>query len=118
MLGEFTREQEPDSSLNFPGGDSCPLVVVSETTGFSSNALKNVIHERIHDRHSFGAHSGVGVNLLENLVDVDSVRFTPLALPLLISLGDGLLGLTGLLGGLSGNLGWHDVLALAELNDE
>ena len=107
MLGKFTREQEPDSSLNFPGGDSCPLVVVGKTTGFSSNALKDVIHKRIHDRHSFGAHSSVGVHLLENLVDVDSVGFTPLALPLLISLGDRLLGLTGLLGSLSGNLRGH-----------
>ena len=34
-------------------------------------------------------------------VHVDSVRFRPLALPLLVSLGDGLLGLAGLLGSLS-----------------
>ena len=108
MLSELAREQEPDSSLNFPGSDGSPLVVMSKTTGFSSNTLKNVVDERVHDGHSFGAHTGIWVHLLENLVDVDSVGFTPLALLLLISLGDRLLGLTGLLGGLSGYFGRHD----------
>ena len=110
MLSELAREQEPDSSLNFPGGDGSPLVVMSKTTGLSSNTLKNVVDERVHDRHSFGAHTGIWVHLLENLVDVDSVRLTPLALLLLISLGDRLLGLTGLLGGLSGHFGRHGVV--------
>ena len=40
MLGELTREEEPDSSLHFTGGDSGPLVVVSKTAGLSSNGSK------------------------------------------------------------------------------
>ena len=47
------------------------------------------------------------MDLLEDLVDVDAVAFLPLALLFLIALGDGLLGLAGLLGGLSGGLGRH-----------
>ena len=40
MLGELTREEEPDSSLHFTGGDSGPLVVVSKTAGLSSDGSK------------------------------------------------------------------------------
>ena len=41
------------------------------------------------------------MDLLEHLVDVDSVRLTPLLPLFLISLGNTFLGLAGLLGGLS-----------------
>ena len=42
------------------------------------------------------------MDLLQDLVDVDGVRLLPLSFPLLlISLGDGFLGLAGLFGGLS-----------------
>ena len=40
MLGKLTREEEPDSSLHFTGGDSGPLVVVSKTAGLSSDGSK------------------------------------------------------------------------------
>ena len=101
MLGKLAREEQPNGSLDLPGGDCGPLVVVSKTASFPSDALKDVIHERVHDRHSLGADTSIGVDLLEHLVDVDSVRFTPLPSLLFVSLGDRFLGLTGLLGGLS-----------------
>ena len=41
------------------------------------------------------------MDLLEHLVDVDAVGFLPPALLLLVALGDGFLGLTGLFGSLS-----------------
>ena len=108
MLGQFTRQQKPDSGLDLPGGDGGTLVVVSKTRCFSCNALKDVIHEGVHDGHSLGRDTSVRVDLLEHLVDVDAVGFLPPALLLLsISLGDGLLGLAGLLGSLSGGFGWH-----------
>ena len=48
------------------------------------------------------------MDLLEDLVDVDGVRLLPpLVLLLLVSLGDGLLGLARLLGGLSRGFGRH-----------
>ena len=40
MLGELTREEEPDSSLHFTGGDRGSLVVVSKTAGRSSDGSK------------------------------------------------------------------------------
>ena len=108
MLGQFTGEEEPDGSLDFPGGDGGSLVVVGKTGGLGGDALEDVIDERVHDGHSLGADASVGVNLLEDLVDVDRVRFLPLlAFLLAISLGDGLGGLTGLLGSFSGGLGRH-----------
>ena len=107
VLGQFTRQEEADSGLDLPGGDGGALVVVCKARGFSCNALEDVIHERIHDGHSLGGDTSVRVDLLEHLVDVDAVGFLPPALLLLVSLGNGLLGLTGLFGGLSRGLGWH-----------
>ena len=110
MLGELTGKEEPDSSLDFPGGDGGPLVVVGQTGGFSSNPLKDVIDKGVHDAHSLGGDTSVRVDLLQDLVDVDGVGLLPLLLSLLlVSLGDGLLGLARLLGGLSRNIGWHNV---------
>ena len=110
VLGQFTGEEKPDGSLDFPGGDGGPLVVVGKTGGLGGDALKDVVDKGVHDGHSLGADASVGVDLLEDLVDVDRVRFLPLlAFLLAISLGDGLGGLAGLLGSLSGGLGWHVV---------
>ena len=108
MLGQFTGEEQPDGSLDFPGGDGGPLVVVGKTGGFGGDALEDVVDKGVHDGHSLGADTSVGVDLLQDLVDVDGVRFLPpLAFLLAISLGDGLGGLTGLLGSFSGGFGWH-----------
>lgn len=107
VLSQFTGQEETDSSLDLPGGDGRPLVVVSQAAGLSSDTLEDVVHERVHDGHSLRRDTGVGVDLLQDLVDVDSVRFLPLALLLLVSLGDVLLGLTGLLGGFTGGFGRH-----------
>ena len=101
MLGQFTGEEKPDSSLDFPGGDGGSLVVVGKTGGLGGDALEDVVDEGVHDGHSLGADASVWVDLLEDLVDVDGVTFLPPALLLLISLGDRLLGLSGLFGGLS-----------------
>ena len=110
MLGQFTGEEKPDGSLDFPGGDGGPLVVVGKTGGLGGDALEDVVDEGVHDGHGLGADASVGVDLLEDLVDVDRVRFLPLlAFLLAITLGDGLGGLAGLLGSFSGCLGWHVV---------
>ena len=54
VLGQFTRQEEADSCLDLPGGDGGSLVVMSQAGSFSSNAFKDVIHERVHDGHGFG----------------------------------------------------------------
>jgi hypothetical protein len=102
MLGELTWQEEPDSGLDFPGGDGGPLVVVGESAGLGGDALEQVVDERVHDAHGLGGDSGVGVHLLEDLVDVDGIGFLPFLVPLLlVSLGDGLGGLAGSLGSFS-----------------
>jgi len=102
VLGQLTGEQEPDGGLDLPGGDGGPLVVVGQTGGLGGDPLEDIVDERVHDAHGLGGDAGVGVHLLQNLVDVDGIGLLPLLLALLfVTLGDGLLGLAGLLGGLS-----------------
>ncbi|KAK6009987.1 hypothetical protein OSTOST_25051 [Ostertagia ostertagi] len=91
----------------FARRDRRTLVVVRQTRCLSSDALENVIHERVHDRHGFRGDTGVGVHLLEHTVDVDRVALLALVLPLLVSSTAGLLALRGFLGSLGGRLWWH-----------
>ena len=51
VLGQFTGEEEPDSSLDFPGGDGGPLVVVGQTGSLSGDPLEDVVDKRVHDGH-------------------------------------------------------------------
>ena len=109
VLGQFTREEEPDSSLDFPGGDGGPLVVVGQTGSLSSDPLKDVVDKGVHDAHGLGGDTGIGVNLFQHLVDVDGIGFLPFAVFLLVGLGNGLCGLSCLLGGFSRYFWWHVV---------
>ena len=101
MFGQFTRQQKPDGSLDLPGGDGGSLVVVSKTGSFSSDTFEDIVDEGVHDAHGLGGDTSVGVDLFQDLVDVDGVRFLTLLGALLIALGDILGGLSGLLGSLS-----------------
>jgi len=90
---------------------------VGQTGGLSCDTLKDVIDEAVHDGHSFAGHSSIGMNLLQDFVDVNGVRFPPPPLPLLVP-GTGGLSLAGsLLGSFGGNFGWHSV-CLEQLNGE
>ena len=98
VLGQLTGQEQPHGGLDFPGGDGGSLVVVGKTGGLGGDALKEVVHKRVHDGHGLGADASVWVNLLQDLVDVDGVGFLPLlALLLAISLGNGLGGFSSLL---------------------
>ena len=115
VLGQLSGQEETDGGLDLARGDGGPLVVVSQTASLGGDALEDVVDEGVHDGHGLGGHSGVGVHLLQHLVDVDGVGFLPLLLALLtIALGDVLRSLAGLLGGLSGGLGWHVELVKLE----
>ena len=70
MLGQFSGQEKPDSSLDLPRGDGGPLVVVGQLASLGSNTLEQVIDERVHDAHGLGGDTGIGVHLLEDLVDV------------------------------------------------
>lgn len=107
MLGQFTGQQETDGGLDLAAGDGRPLVVVSQAGRLGSDALEDVVDEAVHDAHGFGRDAGVGVDLLQDFVDVDSIAFLPLALLLLVSLGDVLGRLAGLLGCFTADFGGH-----------
>ena len=108
MLGEFTRKKEPDCGLDFPRGDGRPLVVVGQTRRLGGDALEEVVDEAVHDAHGFAGDSGVGVHLLQDFVDVDSVTLLPLVPPLgLVPLADVLYGLAGFLHCLATCFGCH-----------
>ena len=53
VLGQLTGQEEPDSSLDLPGGDGGPLVVVGQAGSFSSDTFKDIVDKRIHDAHGF-----------------------------------------------------------------
>lgn len=107
VLRQFTGQEETDGSLDLPAGDGGPLVVVGKTAGLGGDPLEDVVHEGVHDGHGLGGDTGIGVHLFKNFVNVDGVGLLPLAFLLFVALGDVLLGLAGLLGGLSGGFGRH-----------
>ena len=107
VFGQFTGEEEPDGGLDLPRGDGGSLVVVSQAGRFGGDTFEDIVDERVHDAHGLGRDSGVRVDLLQHLVDVDGVGFLPFLGPLLVVLGDVLLGFAGLLGSLSGGFGGH-----------
>ena len=108
MLGQLTGEEETDSSLDFARGDGGPLVVVGKAGSLSSDALEDVIDKRVHDAHGLGGNASVGVDLLEDLVDVDGIGLLSFAvLGLLVALGNVLGGLASLLDSLAGSFGGH-----------
>lgn len=73
MLCELAGQNEPDRGLDLPRRDGRLLVVPSQAGGLSGNLLENVIDERVHNGHCLTADSGVGMHLLEDLVDVNLV---------------------------------------------
>ena len=109
VLGQLSGEEETDSGLDLPGSDGGATVVVGKTASLSSNTLEDVVHEGVHDGHGLAGHSGVGVHLLQHLVDVDRVGFPP-SLPALLVTPTGGFGLAGgLLGSLACWFWWHGV---------
>ena len=94
MLGEFTREHESDSSLDFSGRKGGLLVVSSKASSFRSNAFKDIIDEVVHDGHALLGNTSIRVDLLQDFVNVGAVGFSAL-----LALG------LGAFGGLSRSLG-------------
>ena len=97
---------------------------MGQTGSLTSDALEEVVNERVHDAHSLVRDTSVGVDLLQNLVDVDAIGFLAPLLVLLLgtisiepssfrrsssSSRLGRLGsATGSGGRFSGHFRWHD----------
>ena len=70
MFGQFTGEEEPDSSLDLPGGDGGSLVVVGQTGSFSSDTFEDIVDEGVQDGDTLLGDTSLRVNLFQHLVDV------------------------------------------------
>ena len=71
MLSKLTGEEETDGSLDLAGGKGVLLVVANKAGALSGDLLEDVVDERVHDGHGFLGDTGLGVDLLEDAVDVD-----------------------------------------------
>jgi len=63
--------------LDFPASHGRALVPESKARRLSGDALKDVVDERVHDRHGLAGDASVGMNLLQPFVDVDSITSSP-----------------------------------------
>ena len=107
MLGQLSWQKETDGSLDFATGDGRSLVVMGQTRRFGSDAFEDVVDEAVHDAHRLRRDASVRMDLLQHFVDVNGIALLPLALLLLVSFGNVLLCLSGLLGGFSTDFGRH-----------
>ena len=112
VFSQFTGQKQPDGGLDLARADGRLLVVMGKAGSFGGDALEDVVDERVHDAHGFAGDTSVRVNLLQHLVDVDSIAFPSLSSPLLLSISNGF-SLSGfLLAFLSCNFGWHLVKSI------
>ena len=80
VLGELTREDEADRGLDLAGGEGGLLVVAGELAGLAGEAVEDVVDEGVHDGHAALGDAGVGVRLLQRLVDVGGAALGALLL--------------------------------------
>jgi len=112
VLGEFSGEEESHGGLDLAGGEGGLLGVSGQLGGLEGESLEDVVDERVQDGHASLGDAGVGVHLLEHLVDVRGVRLDALGLALLVARRDGLLGLLGCLLSYCGCLGHLELIWL------
>ena len=78
VFGQLSGQDQTDGCLDFPAGNGGTLVVVGKTGSFTGNTLEDIVDERIHDAHSLAGDTSVGVDLLQDLVDVDGITLSRL----------------------------------------
>jgi len=85
VLGELTGKHKSDSSLDLARGKGGFLVISGELPSLCGDTLKDIVDERVHDGHTLLTNSSIGMNLLENLVDVGAVRLSTFLAAFLIA---------------------------------
>jgi len=70
VLGEFTGEEELNGSLDFTRGEGSSLVISDELRGFQSDSFEDIVNEGVHDVHGLLGDTSIGMDLLEDLVDI------------------------------------------------
>ena len=68
---QLSGKDELDCWLDFPWWESSSLVESNQLWSFSGDSVEGVVDEWVHDVHGFLGDSNVGVDLLEDFVDVD-----------------------------------------------
>ena len=71
MLGELPGEEEAHSGLDLSGGEGVLLVVADELGGLEGDLLEDVVDEGVENVHGSLGDASLGVDLLEDAVDVD-----------------------------------------------
>ena len=104
VSGELSGEDESDGGLDLTAGEGLSLVVSDESGGFSGDSLEDIVDEGVHDAHGLLGDSDLGVDLLEDSVDVDGEGLNSLIVS--GGLGDNLLG--GFSGGTGSGFGHVD----------
>ena len=91
VSGEFSGEDELDGGLDFAGGEGSPLVEADEFGAFGGDSVEGVVDEGVHDVHGLFGDTDVGVDLLEDFVDVDGEGLDSSSPGLLVGFGFGFL---------------------------
>jgi len=87
VSSQLSREDELDSRLDLSGRESSSLVESNELGSFSGDSVEGIVDEGVHNIHGLLGDTNVGVNLLEDLVDVDGEGFNSSSSGLLVSRG-------------------------------
>ena len=90
VLGQLSGERQADGRLDLAGGQGRLAVVAGQLAGLRGDALEDVVDERVHDGHALLGDAGLGVDLLQHLVDVGRVGLDALGVALLAAGGVGL----------------------------
>ena len=75
VFGQFTWKYKSYRGLDFAGRKGGFLVVSYKFTCFFGDFSEDVVDEGVHDGHTFLGHTGVWVDLFQDLVDVDRETF-------------------------------------------
>jgi len=89
VSGQLSGEDELDSGLDLAGREGSSLVESDELGSFSGDSVEGVMDEGVHDVHGLLGDTDVGVNLLEDLVDVDGEGLNSSSSGLLVSRSSG-----------------------------
>lgn len=79
VLSQVTWEDELDGSLDVAAGDGVLSLVSVKFGSLQSDSLEEITNERVHDTHGLLADASFWVDVLEDSVDVDSVRVESLS---------------------------------------
>jgi hypothetical protein len=93
VLGEFSWQKKLNSGLDLSGRKGSLSVVSDKLGSFEGDLVEDIVDERVEDVHGLLGNTGIGVDLLEDLVDVEGEGFVSSSSGFLVT---GVVGLGGL----------------------